>query len=76
MHPAARSIGPARVKQSGGGIGAKRRAECRIETQVTFGACTHEGIDLLNARRAQSGLPALVTNPKAEAFACSWAQSA
>jgi uncharacterized protein YkwD len=41
--------------------------------QVTFSACTHEGLASFNATRAAAGAGPLVTNPGAEAFACSWA---
>ena len=40
---------------------------------ATFSACTHSGLDILNARRASAGLGALGINSGAEAFACSWA---
>ena len=42
-------------------------------TTPTFSACSHSGLDILNARRASAGLGALGINSGAEGFACGWA---
>lgn len=41
--------------------------------QVSFSECTHDALDVLNARRAQSGVKALATTAGEQAFSCSWA---
>lgn len=41
--------------------------------QVTFSECTHDAVDMLNNRRAQSGVKALATTAGEQAFSCSWA---
>ncbi len=41
--------------------------------QVTISECTHDGLDVLNTRRAQSGVSALATTAGEQAFSCTWA---
>ncbi len=40
---------------------------------VTYSACSHDGLDRINAERARYGVSQLYVNPAAEAFACMWA---
>lgn len=42
---------------------------------VTYSACTHDGLDRINAERARYGVSQLYVNPLAQAFACDWALS-
>jgi uncharacterized protein YkwD len=39
----------------------------------TFSACAPSGLDILNAKRAASGVGALGVSPGAEGYACAWA---
>jgi uncharacterized protein YkwD len=41
--------------------------------RVTYSACTHDGLDRINAERRRVGVPQLGVNPAGEAFACAWA---
>ena len=41
--------------------------------QASYSACTHGGLDRINAERGKFGVRQLVVNPAAEATACSWA---
>lgn len=40
---------------------------------VTYSACSHDGLDRINAERARYGVSQLSVNPAAEGFACAWA---
>ncbi len=41
--------------------------------RATYSACTHEGLDRINAERRQARVGELVVNPAAQATACAWA---
>jgi len=40
---------------------------------ASYSSCSHAGLDILNARRASAGLPAIGVSSGAQAFACGWA---
>ena len=41
--------------------------------RATYSACTHEGLDRINAERRRARVGELVVNPAAQATACAWA---
>lgn len=41
--------------------------------RATYSACTHEGLDRINAERRRARVVELVVNPPAQATACAWA---